>query len=429
MKTNILSILGQLIVWLSFMSALLLRVDLSAESFTTDHLGGFILCSNIPLVLFLGYDTIVTMREEVNTATIEMLISEMGGSGATYTCKSSTIVTPNLEITKKDRNPGFLKSATKINDGDTVTALEEGFTNVGTARFRTEQGWVTYCAGGLLGNRNFVVAKSKKAQAAGKVKLKISHEKHRKDESFAMRVTVLMGKSLNVGKKTGVYVAVNVNHEHEERTELCPSGANPVWKKGKGEVLKFVDLEKIMHVRVTVLDEHFTTGDDPIGQCDLPLREIFHDNEAETWSDWVTVKDSAGELAGLFHDDSDGEEGESMVDAIEKHAELTEAQEAKRGKFVKSRKLVNPFSWGSKKGDKEDEDEKGDISFDNPVTDNPVFATTRTISSLGSPGGTFDTEEGGKGGKGGKKGKKGKFTPSSGKKAAKTKGIDAFELS
>eukprot|EP01048_Picozoa_sp_COSAG05_P023452 COSAG05_NODE_5085_length_1268_cov_0.873396_3_plen_113_part_00 len=49
-KTNILSIIGQLLIVVSFLSALLLRVDLSAEAFNIDTISNVLLFSNIPMV-------------------------------------------------------------------------------------------------------------------------------------------------------------------------------------------------------------------------------------------------------------------------------------------------------------------------------------------------------------------------------------------
>ena len=49
-KTNILSIIGQLLVVISFFSAILLRIDLSAEKFSVNTISNVILISNIPMV-------------------------------------------------------------------------------------------------------------------------------------------------------------------------------------------------------------------------------------------------------------------------------------------------------------------------------------------------------------------------------------------
>ena len=51
---------------LSYLSTLLLRVDLLAESFTVDTIGGVIIAANIPMTVYLWYDTYihVTMRDE-----------------------------------------------------------------------------------------------------------------------------------------------------------------------------------------------------------------------------------------------------------------------------------------------------------------------------------------------------------------------------
>ena len=54
-KTNILSLTGQLIVVMSFLSALLMRVDLEGEAFTVDMVGFIILAMNVPMMGYLIY--------------------------------------------------------------------------------------------------------------------------------------------------------------------------------------------------------------------------------------------------------------------------------------------------------------------------------------------------------------------------------------
>ena len=46
-QTNVLSVMGQGVIVLSFLSAVLLRVDLDSESFTVDAIGTFIVIANI----------------------------------------------------------------------------------------------------------------------------------------------------------------------------------------------------------------------------------------------------------------------------------------------------------------------------------------------------------------------------------------------
>merc|ERR1711871_531437 len=77
-QTNVLIITGQAIIVLSYLSALLLNVDLDAESFTIDTIGGVIIAVNVPMSVYLVVDTYITMRDEMMTAQIDLIASELG---------------------------------------------------------------------------------------------------------------------------------------------------------------------------------------------------------------------------------------------------------------------------------------------------------------------------------------------------------------
>lgn len=50
-SSNVLACLGQGVLALSFLSALLLRVDLTGEQFTADMIGTAIIAANVPMAL------------------------------------------------------------------------------------------------------------------------------------------------------------------------------------------------------------------------------------------------------------------------------------------------------------------------------------------------------------------------------------------
>lgn len=109
---------------MSYLSALLIRMDLSAESFTVDTIGGVIIIANVPICICkntchpqhsrplhaglsltgqlfalsdLVIDTYKTMKDEMMTAQIDLLASELGAKGDRYLCKMEVEITDKLQ--------------------------------------------------------------------------------------------------------------------------------------------------------------------------------------------------------------------------------------------------------------------------------------------------------------------------------------------
>jgi hypothetical protein len=330
-KTNVLSIVGQLIVVLSFLSALLMRVDLEGEAFTVDMVGFVILAANVPMMLYLIYDTWFTMQEEIHAAQLDMIAAELGGPGAKYKCLRDVNITKKLKGFKKEKQIiGVLKV------GEEITALDQGFTMKGTARIQfdltqtlpdvpeegeqLEEGadpalmtpqpvWVSYHEGGVTGARNLIlVTGEKKPPMTGKLYVGLL----RHDKTLAVTVYRAKGlKDMDLLGKNDNYVKVFVNGEEKRTTILENTGAAPMWGaqlKGKpgceGECFEYEGVDKISSVQFQCFDfdEGGDETDDMIGQCSLPLGEVV-DAERETggevwrWSGWRTVRESSGELA------------------------------------------------------------------------------------------------------------------------------------
>ena len=93
-KSNILASVGQSIIVLSFVSALLMHVDLTEESFDINAIGGIMLLANVPMSLVLIFDTVFTFKDQVHSSAMGILAAEMGGKGATYRYPS-----PSTQIT------------------------------------------------------------------------------------------------------------------------------------------------------------------------------------------------------------------------------------------------------------------------------------------------------------------------------------------
>ena len=131
-QTNVLSVMGQGVIVLSFLSAVLLRVDLDSESFTVDAIGTVIVLANIvspalttrlsptspciaavadadgccqqPMCVYVVYDTYETMKDELMTAQTDLLTSELGGAGARYLCTAEQPVDITEKLARKRRH-------------------------------------------------------------------------------------------------------------------------------------------------------------------------------------------------------------------------------------------------------------------------------------------------------------------------------------
>jgi hypothetical protein len=115
-KTNVLSIVGQLIVVLSFLSALLMCVDLEGEAFTVDMVGFVILAANVPMMLYLIYDTWFTMQEEIHAAQLDMIAAELGGPGAKYKCLRDVDITKKLRTENEEMSRQRLSLQEELKD-------------------------------------------------------------------------------------------------------------------------------------------------------------------------------------------------------------------------------------------------------------------------------------------------------------------------
>lgn len=326
-KTNILALAGQAIVVLSFLSALLLRVDLSAEAFTVDMIGFVILASNIPMMGYLIYDTYATMKEEIHAATRDLITAELGYEDAEFTCIKDTPMTADFKVTE------LTPVLCHVHAGDEFIKLEAQFVEASSiARIRvshtvklatalggdtTFEGWVTFNEGGITGDRYFLKKSDPKAPPkAGKVKLRVNkHGAH-------LVVTVLCAKDLkdvDLGKNDD-YVVVIVNESKQQKTSVLDNaGANPIWgAKGEGESLVFPNTPTLSRIHVQCWDED-KGEDDLIGECLLPLDDIvdrYREDRGEpwTWTGWRVVREVNGDLAQLMDFSDSDDDGFDVSD-------------------------------------------------------------------------------------------------------------------
>jgi hypothetical protein len=335
-KTNVLSTVGQFIVVLSFLSALLMRVNLEGEAYLVDVVGFVLLAANLPMMLYLVYDTWLTMQEEIHAAQLDMISAELGGPGAKYKCLSDVNITKRLKGLKKAKNTVGL-----LRQGDEITALDQGFTAKGTARIQfdllqtlpdlqsgggenqhdlalsePQPVWVSYHEGGVTGLRYLsLITGEKKPPMTGKLFVGlVRHDK-------TLVVTVYRAKALKDMDFLGAndnYVKVFVNGEERRTTTLENTGAAPMWgaqSTGRpgcdGEAFEFENVDQLSSVQFQCYDEDEggDKADDLIGQCTLPLGEIIDaereaSGQAWTWSGWRTVRESNGDIVPVFEVDA-----------------------------------------------------------------------------------------------------------------------------
>jgi hypothetical protein len=287
-QTNILSITGQAVIVLSYLSAVLLRIDLGSEAFTADAIGGVIIAANVPMGVYLVYDTFVTMRDELSKAQIDLLTSELGGAGATYVCKTDVEITSKLHYRKHNK-----KVTGQVKEGEKIVAIKQAFNSKGDARLRIEGGWVSFSSGGLLGDRHFATIDSSMPEKTGKLRFRIERSGPR------LIVTILRARGLQdkdlVGKND-VYVVVYVNGERKQTSTLQNAGANATWNGEHGEVLDFGIDGSLDAVELECWDaddagSHKYTDahdvaaeDDLIGVCVFPVKAF--EDAGDTWGPW-----------------------------------------------------------------------------------------------------------------------------------------------
>ena len=291
-QTNVLVILGQAIIVMSYLSALLMRVNLDSESFTVDTIGSVIILANVPIVFYLVIDTYKTVKDQMMSAQIDLLASELGGASGRYLCKKDVDITDKLKLSKKKESDKLVGSVVA---GEEVVAVGQGFTEQGNARIQLKDGWVSFSDGGLIGKRNFVLLPSDTQEKAGKLKFKVERDGSKlvatvkqasglKDMD-GMFGHVLTAVHLKDHGKNDVYVTVEVNGQRRSTSTIVDAGAKATWQDG-GEALEF-DLtgDELSSIVLECYDQDYAADNqadssDFIGGLVFPLEPF---NGAPTW--------------------------------------------------------------------------------------------------------------------------------------------------
>ena len=126
-----------------------------------------IIIANVPMAVILVWDTYHTMKNELQTAQTNLLSSELGGRGERYLCKKEVEITKKLNFRKRTKTV-----LGKIQPGEEVVALGQGFNKKADARLKIDRGWVSFSSDGLLGDRYFTLMHSDKPERTGKLNFK-----------------------------------------------------------------------------------------------------------------------------------------------------------------------------------------------------------------------------------------------------------------
>jgi hypothetical protein len=336
--TNVLAMMGQTIVVLSYLSALLMRVDLATEAFTVDTVGTILIACNIPMMMYLAWDTWIKMQIKFFEVQIDLLAGELGGVGATYRALHDVDVLERRDASqviqyinwlgrKKIQAPARTKVGT-LRAGTVVTALDQAITRKGVGRILVdgnmidgnttkEHVWVKYNVtdgGGasiLTGERNLQLLHHVQARKTGRLEIVVrrlaspdteentqfeSDESPKAKKPGLLLVTVMCCRDLKnmdtVFGKNDVYVSITVNGRDTQRTvTIEDAGSRCKWGKPGviGETLVFEDVSMLKEMVFHVFDEDDDVDADGnaektselIGLCRLPLEVVNLDLYAE----------------------------------------------------------------------------------------------------------------------------------------------------
>jgi len=325
--TNILAVMGQTIIAMSYMSALLMRVDLEAESFGVDTVATVLIAANVPMLLYLAYDTWMKMQIEFYSVQVELLADEMGGVSAVYRAlrdipiygkrdKAQIVRWTNWRGKHKFTAPPRPLIGT-LRKGQLIKCRDQRISHKGVGKVlidgdlvdgndKKEFIWVQYNevdgsgASIVAGVRNLQLLHHRKARRAGRLEVVVRRcPAPKPDDDTAeippdlLLVTVLSCKDLKnldtaMLGKNDVYVEVTVNHQQFKRTETIPdAGSKCKWgsRAMPGQTLIFENISQIYEMDFRVYDEDDVEGDDGvvrkegdlIGLCSLPPDAIKMD--------------------------------------------------------------------------------------------------------------------------------------------------------
>ena len=298
LKSNILSVFGQQILVAAYVTALLLRVDLNGEAFTTDDIGQILLFVNLPMILYLLYDTFTTLKFEVHRAQIDLLRSSLGDIGAHYRCTMPEGVDIHNKLKKDTKGKlmvvgRVLKDEIIIANGQAIDFHHGGPVARLHIKSKGKAGWVSLNDPGTFGKRHFnlVSTQRQKGATSGRITAHIKCD--------ATGVTVTVKEAIKMKKveqssfRAGVCVMVRVNG-YQQRTPVVelPNVMDPIvsWNGGDGHTLFFKardedgdgHIDDIESVVLKLFGVPYMTAEDTrdlIGVCSVQLEDYMDKSE------------------------------------------------------------------------------------------------------------------------------------------------------
>ena len=278
-RSNLLSYLGQAMIVISYLSAVMMRVDLEGEKYLTNTtIGMVMLLANLPMLLYLVFDSIVTIKDELHHVRIDIIKYELGKIGNKYVCVDEAGVAVHRKMIRdkpvRGVKPPEPVGRIKVGEFVTVNAQAIIFEHGGAvARLHKQKrdkgdismtgedllapedfhGWFSYNHHGILGKRHFKLADEDEVEGDSIGKLHV--EMRRFHERFRCNVLKIDWREHFLVETVGevadeeeravkIYLELRVNREKKftavtDFMSEDPDSKGPSWNQGVGQALLY----------------------------------------------------------------------------------------------------------------------------------------------------------------------------------------------
>ena len=264
-RTNTLAVFGQALIVVAYLSAVVLRVDLTGELFTVGMVGWAMIAANLPMAGYLIWDSYLTIRDELHHARIDLIRVELGRIGSHYRCVEERGVAVSRKMLKPKADSGIDFNSLEIgriqfNEIVVVNAQAVVFQDGGAVGRLHNQGgegqpvgWFSYNHHGLTGARHFELADTnpKEGSLVGHVHVEIRRAKTKVlvnvlrinwSEKFLIETIGEKADKEERGQKLYVEVRINRTKKHTDFVTFMDGSEDskgPSWNEGVGQGMSF----------------------------------------------------------------------------------------------------------------------------------------------------------------------------------------------